>query len=84
MEHPEDLFQFDGFYEYQGKLADVGNSALGKIAGKQRVRFPKDGTIIEFCYPSIKVEGLLYGRRTTKWYGDFEFIDTKDNLKAKL
>jgi hypothetical protein len=48
------------------------------------VRFPSDGTVIEFDYPSLKFEGLLYGRRTSKWYGSFEFTDIKNNLKATL
>ena len=65
-------------------MADVGNSVQGTLAGKQRVKFPIDGTVIEFGYPSHKIEGLLQGRRTTKWYGPFEFTDIKNNLKAKL
>ena len=40
--------------------------------------------MINYGYPSLKIEGLLYGRRTTKWFGPFEFNDTKNNLKAKL
>jgi hypothetical protein len=40
--------------------------------------------VIEFEYPSLKIEGLLYGRRITKWQGAFEFVDTKNKMKAKL
>ena len=46
--------------------------------------FPSIGTAIEFEYPSLKVEGLLYGRRTSKWYGSFDFTDSKNNLKSTL
>jgi hypothetical protein len=51
--------------------------------GKNRVRF-LDGTYIEFEYPTMKISGLLFGKRVTQWTGSFEFEDRKNGLKAKL
>jgi hypothetical protein len=51
--------------------------------GKNRVHFI-DGTFIEFEYPTMKIAGLLYGKRTTIWLGTIEFEDKANNLKAKV
>ena len=32
----------------------------------------------------MRISGLIYGKRTTTWLGSFEFIDKKNQLKAKL
>jgi hypothetical protein len=32
----------------------------------------------------MKINGLMYGRRTTQWIGTFEFTDPLNNLTARL
>lgn len=77
--HSEGLWQFEGSYEYTAKVTDLGNSVTGRQIGKNRVRF-QDGSYIEFEYPTMKIYGLLYGKRTTQWDGAFEFEYKKYGL----
>lgn len=77
------MFIFEGSYEYTARVTDLGNSVTGRQIGKNRVRFT-DGSYVEWEYPVMKISGLLFGKRTTQWVGSFEFIDKKNQLKAKL
>lgn len=84
MEHSDGLYVFEGFYEYTAKFTDQGNSVTGRLAGKNKVKFYNDSSCIEFEYPSMKISGLTYGRRTTQWLGTFEFSDRENGIHAKL
>jgi hypothetical protein len=64
VEHPDGLFVFEGSYEYTAKITDLGNSVTGRQVGKNRVWF-QDGSVIEFEYPVMKINGLLFGKRST-------------------
>lgn len=64
VEHPDGLYKFEGSYEYTAKITDLGNSVTGRQVGKSKVWF-KDGSHIEFDLPTMKIYGLLYGKRTT-------------------
>lgn len=83
VENSDNLFIFEGSYEYTARVTDLGNSVTGRQIGKNRVRFT-DGSYVEWEYPVMKISGLLFGKRTTQWVGSFEFIDKKNQLKAKL
>jgi hypothetical protein len=83
VENAENLFLFEGSYEYTARVTDLGNSVTGRQIGKNRVRF-LDGTVIEFEYPVMNISGLIFGKRTTQWIGSFEFFDKKNGLRAKL
>ena len=66
------LYAFSGSYEYTARVTDLGNSVLGRQVGKNRVRF-RDGLTVEWEYPTMKISGLVYGKRTTQWVGGLEF-----------
>jgi len=83
VEHPKGLFVFEGSYEYTAKVTDLGNSVTGRQVGKNRVRFP-DGSYIEYEYPFMRINGLLFGKRTTQWLGGMKFEDPKHHLEARF
>ena len=64
VENHEGLYFVEGSYEYTAKVTDLGNSVTGRQAGKNRVHF-RDGTVIEWEYPVMKISGLIFGKRTT-------------------
>ena len=63
VEHPRGLFKLEGAYEYQAKVTELGNTVVGRYNGKNRIHF-LDGTVIEYEYPSVRISGLLVGKRT--------------------
>lgn len=77
----EKLYQYFGYYEYKASLK--GNALGGKQDGPNYVKF-KDGQLIKFSLPPIKISGLLWGRRIIEWYGAIEFKDEKNDLYCKL
>ena len=83
IESVDNLYTFEGSYEFTGRMTDLGNAATGRSIGKNRVNF-NDGSCIEFEYPAFKISGLLFGKRLTFWLGSFEFEDRKHNLHAKV
>jgi len=64
-------------------VTDLGNSVTGRQVGKNRVRFA-NGSFIEWEYPLMKIQGLLFGKRTTHWIGGIDFIDRKNSITAHL
>ena len=83
VEHADGLYKYEGSYEYTAKLTNLGNSARGRHVGPNRIYF-KDGSMIEYQYPFIKINGLLMGKRTMKWEGDFEFVDKLNNISCQM
>ena len=83
VEHPDELYKFEGSYEYTAKLTNLGNSVTGRQVGKNRVHFP-DGTIIEYEYPFLKINGLMFGKRTVEWDGSILFTDNKNNIECEV
>lgn len=73
------LYTLEGSYEYTAKVTDLGNSVTGRQVGKNRLRFA-DGSFVEWEYPFMKIQGLLFGKRTTHWVGGIEFKDDKNNI----
>jgi len=63
VEHPDGIFRYEGRFEYKVKVCDLGNAIRGRQVGENRVIF-KDGSVIKFQYPTMKLTGLLYGQRT--------------------
>ena len=80
VEHPEGLYKFEGSYTYTAKLTNLGNAVRGRQVGKNRVHF-QDGTIIEFEYPFLRINGLMINKRTIQWEGSIKFEDKKNNLE---
>lgn len=78
----EKKFAVQGSFEYQGRITDSGNSVTGRLVGKNKVTFGDER--VEYEYPSFKISGLIYGKRTTQWIGAFEFADRKNGLQAKI
>jgi hypothetical protein len=79
----EGSYKFSGSYEYRAKLTDMGNSVSGRQEGKSKVVFP-DGTTIEIELPSLKIYGLLYGKRVARWVDSMTFTDSQNLLTAKI
>lgn len=83
VEHVDGLYKFEGSYMYTAKLVKLGNSVRGRQVGKNRVHF-RDGTIIEFEYPFLKINGLMIKKRTIQWEGSIKFLDAKNNIECEL
>lgn len=83
VEHPDGLYKFEGSYEYTAKLTNLGNSVTGRQVGKNRVHF-QDGTIIEYEYPFLKINGLMFGKRTIEWDGSILFTDSKNDIECEV
>lgn len=83
VEHVDGLYKFEGSYEYTAKLTNLGNSVTGRQVGKNRVHF-QDGTIIEYEYPFLKINGLMMNKRTIQWEGSILFKDAKNNLECEI
>ena len=83
VEHIDGLYTMYGSYEYTAKVQDLGNSIKGRTCGKNCVKF-RDGSVIEFEYPFIKINGLMFGKRTTQYVGTVVFTDTKNNIDASF
>lgn len=80
VEHPEGLFKIEGSYTYTAILVNLGNSVKGRHSGTTRVHF-KDGSIIEFEYPFLRINGLMIGKRTIQWEGPIKFSDKRNGLE---
>lgn len=83
VEHVDQLYTYEGTFVFTGKMASLGNALVGRQGGKNRVHF-RDGTVIEFEYPFLKMGGILYGKRTLQWIEALEFRDARNGLRAKL
>jgi hypothetical protein len=83
VENIDNLYTFRGSYEYRAKLADLGNSTIGTIAGTSTIEFA-DGQQISWEFPNLKIGGLMLGNRTIKYIGDFSFRDPANGIECKL
>jgi len=55
----------------------------GRQVGINRIHF-SDGTIIEYEYPFLKINGLMMGKRTIQWEGSILFNDDKNNITCDI
>lgn len=80
VEHVDGLYTFEGSYMYTAKLISLGNSVRGRQVGKNRIHF-KDGTIIEYEFPFLRINGLIISKRTIQWEGSIKFVDEKNDIE---
>lgn len=64
-------------------MADLGNSLLAKYRGKTSVKF-QDGSSIEFELPTMKLTGLLFGKRVIQFVGNILFMDTINKIETNV
>jgi len=64
------LYGSIGMEAYSG-----ANSMNVKITGKQVLEF-NDGTIYNFTYPEMQINGIMVGRRYVNWLGSLKIDDT--------
>jgi hypothetical protein len=80
VEDVDGLYKFEGSYMYTAKLISLGNAVRGRQVGKNRVHF-KDGTIIEYEFPFLRINGLIISKRTIQWEGSIKFVDEKNDIE---
>lgn len=80
VEHVDGLYKFEGSYTYTAKLTNLGNAVRGRQVGINRVHF-QDGTVIEYEYPFLRINGLMINKRTIQWEGSITFKDSKNDIE---
>eukprot|EP00830_Metopus_es_P012813 TRINITY_DN2959_c0_g1_i1.p1 TRINITY_DN2959_c0_g1~~TRINITY_DN2959_c0_g1_i1.p1 ORF type:complete len:626 (+),score=93.21 TRINITY_DN2959_c0_g1_i1:61-1938(+) len=76
-------YQYWGYYEYLAKLADFGNSGIGRMKGVNKIAF-LDNSEITFELPAAKISGILFGKRVLQWIGNFKVAYPQYNLEAVI
>lgn len=68
-----------GYYEFLGKMSR--NTLISGFRGPTTLKF-KDGTLIKFNAPDIKLGGMVMGARTIECTGSCVFHDLTNMLKG--
>ena len=76
-------FKLWGHWEFTAKVTDLGNGALGTQKGSVNVQF-LDGTIIKYIQPSVKLYGILFGKRMLHWIGGMTFTDERNEIVGEI
>lgn len=58
----------------------MGNSVTALASGPSRIKFNDDGTLIQFNLPTLRLNGMMWGKRTLEWTEAMNFKDEKNNL----
>jgi hypothetical protein len=78
-------WKYYGYYEYVAKMKSItGNVVGGQFKGPNVVEFLPSGDKIEFYFPIMNINGMMYGKRIIEWEGTINFIDNKNNIRANL
>jgi hypothetical protein len=80
----DNSWKFYGFYEYVAKLKSVtGNVIGGQFKGPNILEL-NDGTKLQFHYPNMNINGLMFGKRIMEWEGSMQFSDEKNNITSSI
>eukprot|EP00343_Euplotes_focardii_P003461 CAMPEP_0205813780 /NCGR_PEP_ID=MMETSP0205-20121125/18569_1 /ASSEMBLY_ACC=CAM_ASM_000278 /TAXON_ID=36767 /ORGANISM="Euplotes focardii, Strain TN1" /LENGTH=233 /DNA_ID=CAMNT_0053096471 /DNA_START=1883 /DNA_END=2581 /DNA_ORIENTATION=- len=83
VEHVDGLYKYEGSYTYTAKLTNLGNSVRGRQVGINKITFI-DGTVITYEFPFLKINGLMFNKRTIQWEGSIKFEDKKNNIECEV
>jgi len=77
---PEKSFEIFGFSITIAKLGGM-NSIKGWREGKNLIKF-KDGTIMTYATPELRVDNLIMGERTIHYAGNFVIKDYQNKIES--
>lgn len=80
MQGPNNCYKFTGYGQIRAGLSGPNTIKASKI-GKHVIEF-KNGDIVEYTAPIMKISGVVIGQRNVNFEGRFEIIDKSKRIKA--
>ena len=77
---PNDCFKFTGYGLIRAGLSGPNTIKASKI-GKHVIEF-KNGDIVEYTAPNMKISGVVIGQRNVNFEGRFEVVDKRNKIRA--
>jgi hypothetical protein len=77
---PEKQYEMFGFAVFNANMTGV-NSIRGWREGKNIIKF-KDGTIMTYTTPDMRIQGLIMGDRITNFSGSLTIKDYQNKIEC--